>query len=77
MTTIERIAMSLNGLAQNTFPTSPILRSRYDDDDYIDEISEDDDDYYSPTSPDRGDNESDEDYDERMSDLYGDDWNVV
>lgn len=64
----------------NSCLTSAMLRSRYDDDDrddYDDEISEDDDDFYSPTGTDRGPDESDEDYDERMSDLYGDDWNVV
>ncbi len=40
------------------------------DDDYYDE-----EDGWSEMSPERSSFESDEDYDERMSDLFGEDWN--
>lgn len=40
-----------------------------------DEEDFDPDDAFTQMSPDRDPFESDEDYEERMHDLYGDDWN--
>ena len=45
------------------------------DDDSFDEDEYDEDDGWSEMSPERSPDESDEDYDERMSGLYGEDWN--
>lgn len=71
MTITENIAKSLfTMLAQNTFYSSIMLRSPYDDND--DEISEDDDDFYSPTGNYQGPEETDEDFEERIIELYGD-----
>jgi hypothetical protein len=45
-------------------------------DDYeIEEQYSEEEDGYSEMSPERSPFESDEDYDDRMSDLYGEDWN--
>lgn len=80
MKTIGDFFKSPLAQTSNSCLTSAMLRSRYDDDDrddYDDEISEDDDDFYSPTGGYQGPEETDEDHDEIMSDLYGDDWNVV
>lgn len=43
--------------------------------DYDINYVEDKDDSWSETSPERSSYESDEDYEERMNDLYGEDWN--
>jgi len=42
---------------------------------YLQDEDYDEEDGWSEMSPDRSPYESDEDYDDRMSDLYGEDWN--
>lgn len=71
---------SLSAQTSTPFPYSaPMLCSRRKDEDndsYDDEEDEDDEpSFYSQTGTDRLSYESDEDYSDRMEDLYGEDWN--